>query len=195
MDAVTDPVIAFRSLWAAAREGVPETVGDAVALATSDAAGAPSVRIVLLRGCDASGFVFFTNTESRKGREALDGRRAALCFHWPHTKVQVRVEGRVEPVTPAEADAYFASRARDSQVGAWASDQSRPLASRFALLRKFVDFRRRFSGGPVPRPPHWSGFRVAPTSVEIWFDRPHRLHDRHLFEKTDAGWRRTLLNP
>ncbi len=195
MDSTTDPIRAFIELWSEARAGVPDSVGDAVALATSSDDGMPSVRIVLLRGCDERGFTFYTNFESRKGTEALAGKRAALCFHWAHRKIQVRVSGATQRVPDAEADLYFAGRPRESQIGAWASRQSRTLSSRIALLRRFVEFRRRFEGQTVQRPPHWSGFRVVPNSIEIWFDRPHRLHDRHLFTREGDGWRHTLLFP
>jgi pyridoxamine 5'-phosphate oxidase len=163
-----------------------------MALATVDADGLPDARMVLLKGVDSNGFVFFTNTESAKGLQLGAEPKAALLFHWKSLRRQVRVRGLVEPVSEAEADAYFASRARDSQIGAWASEQSRPMEGRFALEK-----RLKFGLGKVPRPPQWSGYRVAPLSLEFWRDRPFRLHDRLLFrrEALDRPWDRARLFP
>ncbi|HEX8194224.1 MAG TPA: pyridoxamine 5'-phosphate oxidase [Allosphingosinicella sp.] len=168
----------------------------AVALATADTQGRPSVRMVLMKGHDERGFVFYTNTRSRKGGELAANPHAALLFHWKSLRRQVRVEGWVEPVTDAEADAYFATRGRDSQLGAWASDQSQPLDERAVFEARYEEMRARFEGGEVPRPPHWSGFRVVPHAIEFWNDRAHRLHERRLFTLAEDGsWREGLLFP
>jgi pyridoxamine 5'-phosphate oxidase len=171
--------------------------GDANAMscATATAEGVPSVRIVLLKGRDARGFVFYTNFNSRKGGELGAQQQASLAFHWKSLKRQVRIDGLVETVTEAEADAYFASRPRDSQVAAWASLQSEPMAERFELERRLAHYSLKFEGGPVPRPPHWSGFRVVPERIEFWIDRPFRLHERLLFSRGDKGWSVTRLDP
>jgi pyridoxamine 5'-phosphate oxidase len=157
---------------------------NAVALATADAQGRPSVRMVLLKGFDRDGFVFYTNLESRKGSQLAENAAAALLFHWKSLRRQVRVEGAVTPVSAEEADAYFASRARGSQIGAWASAQSRPLESRYALEKKVAKIGAKYGISKVPRPPHWSGFRVAPERIEFWQDGAFRLHDRFLFTPT-----------
>jgi len=168
----------------------------AMALATADAAGRPSVRMVLMKGHDARGFVFYTNRLSRKGDELAANPRAALLFHWKSLRRQVRVEGPVEPVSDSEADAYFATRGRDSQLGAWASDQSQPLDARATFEARYQEVRDRFEGGEVPRPDHWSGYRVAAERIEFWNDRAHRLHERRLFTlEADGGWRTSLLYP
>jgi pyridoxamine 5'-phosphate oxidase len=168
----------------------------AVALATADADGRPSVRMVLMKGHDPRGFVFYTNQRSRKGGELAANPHAALLFHWKSQRRQVRIEGRVEPVAEAEADAYFATRGRDSQLGAWASEQSRPLDARATFEARYKEMRARFEGGDVPRPPHWSGYRVVPHAVEFWSDRAHRLHERRLFTLAEDGsWREGLLYP
>lgn len=191
---VTDPHELFEEWFALARE---EELNDpnAVALATADAAGRPSVRMVLLKGHDSRGFVFYTNLDSRKGGDLAGNPRAALLFHWKSLRRQVRIEGPVGAVTEAEADAYFATRSRDSQLGAWASDQSRPLSDRASFERRYEEMRARFEGGDVPRPPRWSGFRVAPERIEFWSDRAHRLHERRLFSRTADGWSEGLLYP
>lgn len=193
-----DPIARFQDLLVAAervdRALLPEPT--AFCLATVGVDGRPSARIVLLKGVDRAGFVFYTNCESRKGRELLATRRAALVFHWQPLESQVRVEGDVSAVSDAEADAYFASRARASQLGAWASEQSRPLADPRDLERRLAEFEARYAGAAVPRPPHWSGFRVAPQSIEFWRNRPGRLHERELYSKTEDGsWRFQRLYP
>jgi pyridoxamine 5'-phosphate oxidase len=168
-----------------------------MALATVDEEGLPNVRMVLLKAMDERGFVFYTNFESQKGHELLSAKKAALCFHWKSLHRQVRIRGPVEAVSDAEADAYFASRPRDSRIGAWASQQSRPLESRFALETAAAIYAAKYAIGNVPRPPYWSGFRVRPLSIEFWHDRPFRLHDRVAFrrESPDGSWSKTRLYP
>jgi pyridoxamine 5'-phosphate oxidase len=190
-----NPLALFARYLEAARRGVPDDFSDAMCLSTTGARGRPRSRMVLLRGLDRTGLVFFTNFRSAKGREIAASDRVALCLHWPHLKVQVRVEGRARPVEDRVADDYFASRPRDSQLAAWASDQSRPLASRSLLLSRFEKAKARFEGGPVPRPPHWSGFRVTPDLFEFWTGREHRLHDRQVYLRRGKAWRHSLLNP
>lgn len=167
----------------------------AMLLATATRVGAPSMRAVLLKSVDASGFVFYTNSESRKGRKLTDNPQAALTFLWHPIGYQVHIEGRVEPVSDAESDDYWKSRPRDSQLGAWASLQSRPLASRRVLLARVMAFAKRFHGKPVPRPAVWKGFRVVPHRVEFWKEGPFRLHDRLLYERKGNSWKRSRLYP
>ncbi len=168
---------------------------NAMALATADPEGMPNVRMVLLKGFDPTGFVFYTNTESTKGRELLATGKAALVLHWKSLRRQVRARGTVSMVSDAEADAYFQSRPRDSRIGAWASQQSRPLESRFAFEKAIATTAAKYALGEVPRPPYWTGFRIAPISIEFWHDRPFRLHDRVVFTREGEGWRKTRLYP
>ena len=189
-----DPHALFEEWLAEARLSEPNDPG-AMALATADAQGRPSVRMVLLKGHDERGFVFYTNLDSRKGLELAANAEAALLFHWKSLRRQVRVEGAAEPVSDAEADGYFATRSRDSQLGAWASDQSRPLDARRTFEARYEEMRRRFDGSEVPRPPRWSGWRVAPERIEFWTDRAHRLHERRLFTRQGGGWSEGLLYP
>lgn len=193
--ATADPILLFAD-WLAAAEASEPNDPNAMALATVDGEGMPDVRMVLLKGHDANGFVFFTNFESAKGRQMLANPKAALCFHWKSLSRQVRVRGPVTEVTPEEADAYFASRARGSRIGAWASRQSRPLESRFALEKAVATFTARYAIGEVPRPPYWSGFRLAPVEIEFWQAGTFRLHDRVRFTRAAGGeWEKTRLYP
>lgn len=171
------------------------TEPDAVTLATADAKGRPSARVVLLKGCDERGFVFYTNMESRKGAELRANPHAALLFYWMPLNRQLRVEGWVEHVASSEADAYFASRSRESQLGAWASMQSQKLESREALMARYAQYEQDFAGAAVPRPPHWSGFRLIADTLEFWSQGDHRLHTRELFKRDENSWRMALLNP
>ena len=189
-----DPIELFKSWFAEAAKAEPADP-NAVALATADASGRPSVRMVLLKDVDARGFVFYTNRESRKGLEIQANPQAALCFYWKSLDRQVRVEGGIEPVAEAEADSYFASRDRASQIGAWASRQSRPLESRFALERRIAEFTAKFHVGTVPRPPFWSGFRLVPAAIEFWRERPFRLHDRTVYHRDAGAWSARKLYP
>jgi pyridoxamine 5'-phosphate oxidase len=189
-----DPLELFETWLKAARESEPNDA-NAMALSTVDADGLPDVRMVLLKDFDAAGFVFYTNMHSAKGRELAAHPKAALLFHWKSLRRQVRIRGPVEPVTPEEADAYFATRARHSQIGAWASDQSQPLPDRLALEKRVAEFGLKFGLGKVPRPPHWSGYRVKPQSMEFWRDRPFRLHERLVFQRVGPGWQTSRLFP
>jgi len=192
-----DPIARFRALLADAervdRTRLPEPT--AFALATVGADGRPAVRMLLLKGVDDGGFVFYTNLESRKGHELRATAVAAMCFHWQPLEVQVRVEGDVAAVDPALADAYFASRARGSQLGAWASAQSSPIDSAGDLERRLAEVERRFDGGAIPRPPHWSGFVLTPHRIEFWKNRVSRLHERHLYERAADRWTVSTLYP
>lgn len=174
--------------WLAEAEEKEPNDPNAMALATATSGAAPSVRMVLLKEWDEAGFVFYTNFESRKADELTANDQAALLFHWKSLRRQVRIDGRVTPVDAATADAYFASRPRDAQIGAWASDQSRPLAGRFELEKRVAKYAAKHAVGPVPRPPHWSGFRLAPHAIEFWISHRFRLHKRELYERADAGW-------
>jgi pyridoxamine 5'-phosphate oxidase len=191
----SDPFRLFDEWFAEAREREPNDPG-AMALATADSDGRPSVRIVLLKAHGPDGFVFYTNERSRKAEELAHNSRAALLLHWKSLRRQVRVEGPVSRVSPEQSDAYFATRSRDSQLGAWASDQSSSLPSRAEFEKRYEEMREKFEGAEVPRPPHWGGFRVDPERVEFWTDRPHRLHERRLFMRSPAGgWTEGLLYP
>jgi pyridoxamine 5'-phosphate oxidase len=190
----TDPFELFDAWLKEALQKEPNDA-NAMALATADADGLPDVRMVLLKDVDPGGFVFYTNLESAKGQELAANPKAALLFHWKSLRRQVRVRGEVTPTTPEEADAYFATRARPAQLGAWASAQSRTLPDRLALEKKIAEVGLRFGLGKVPRPPHWSGFRVAPQSIEFWRDRPFRLHERLVFERAEGGWATRRLFP
>ena len=189
-----DPFQLFNDWFAEAQAAEPNDP-NAMALATVDGDGQPSVRMVLLKGHGAGGFVFYTNRESRKGRELGDGAKAALLFHWKSLRRQVRIEGLIARVSDAESDAYFASRGRDSQLGAWASDQSRPLDLRATFETRYEQMRARYEGAEVPRPPHWGGYRVIPSAIEFWQDRAHRLHERRLFTRSGDDWAEGLLYP
>jgi pyridoxamine 5'-phosphate oxidase len=189
-----DPFTLFDTWFAEAKASEPNDP-DAMALATADADGHPSVRMVLLKGHDERGFVFYTNLDSRKGSELATNPAAALLFHWKSLRRQVRIEGPVSAASAAEAKAYFASRGRTSRIGAWASDQSRPLDRRETFVERVAEVGRRFEGEEVPRPPRWSGFRVTPKAIEFWEDGEHRLHHRRLFTRAGDCWSEGLLYP
>lgn len=190
----SDPFLLFEA-WFAEAQANELNDPNAMALATATKDGAPSVRMVLLKGHDERGFVFYTNSESRKGGEILANLQAALLFHWKSLRRQIRIEGPLEEVTPQEADAYFHSRPRKSQIGSAASDQSRPLDSRETYLARVDALAGQYEGHTIPRPPHWTGFRLDPSRMEFWTDRPNRLHERRQFNRTAHGWTSSLLYP
>jgi len=192
----TDPFALFGEWLDDARKKEPNDP-NAMALATADEDGAPDVRMVLLKGVSGDGFVFYSNAESRKGTQLAANAQAALCFHWKSLRRQVRVSGKVELASDAEADAYFSSRAKDSQIGAWASEQSRPMEGRFELEKRIAHFAVKYGFGTTPRPPHWKGWRIVPTRIEFWRDRPFRLHDRLEFIREAGGmpWQTRRLYP
>lgn len=189
-----DPFALFSKWYDEARSSEPND-SNAMALATATSDGHPSVRMVLLKGFDAEGFVFYTNAHSRKGREIAQNPHAALLFHWKSLRRQIRIEGPLTPVDEATADAYFSSRSRESQLGAVASDQSRPLDRRATFLDRFERAKADFEGKEVQRPSYWTGFRLDPKAIEFWHDREHRLHERRRFERKGSGWTSTLLYP
>ena len=189
-----DPFALFDSWFTEARASEPND-GNAMALATATPDGRPSLRMVLLKGHGPDGFIFYTNLDSRKGGELAVNQHVALLFHWKSLRRQIRIEGVVTPVDDATADAYFATRSRDSQLGAWASDQSRPLPDRATFEARFAEMQARFEGQDVPRPPRWSGWRVTPDRIEFWQDREHRLHERNLYVRDGGTWTKGLLYP
>ena len=190
-----DPIAQFDAWYGEADAAEPVNPG-AMTLATASPEGRPSTRMVLLKGRDAGGFVFYTNLNSAKAAELDANPHASLCFYWKSLARQVRIDGRVERVSEDEADAYFATRTRGSQIGAWASDQSQPLASRELLENRAEEYQAKYTSGDIPRPPHWSGYRVVPERIEFWTERPDRLHDRQLFERVaDGAWQESWLFP
>ena len=192
---MTDDPFALFDVWFAEAKVSEPNDPNAIALATVDAHGRASSRMVLLKGHGPDGFVFYTNRESRKAGDMAVASDVALLFHWKSLRRQIRIEGTIGLATDAESDAYFSSRSRDSQLGAWASDQSRPLADRETFEARFAEMEARFAGGDVARPPHWGGYRVTPSAIEFWQDRAHRLHERRLFTRTASGWDEGLLYP
>tara|TARA_R110000824_G_scaffold90470_4_gene220939 strand:+ start:244 stop:819 length:576 start_codon:yes stop_codon:yes gene_type:complete len=191
---MTDPFSLFDTWFTEAR-ATEINDSNAMTVATADADGQPSARMVLLKGHSPDGFIFYTNQQSHKARDLVENPKAAILFHWKSLRRQIRIEGQISTVADAKADAYFASRSRDSQLGAWASDQSRPLADRATFEARFAEMTKRFDGGDVPRPPHWSGYCLAPARFEFWQDRAHRLHERRTFIRNDDGWTEGLLYP
>ena len=190
-----EPLALFQEWYEAAKLSEPSDP-NAMSLSTVDTSGMPNVRMVLLKDLDRRGFTFYTNLESAKGIELLATPKAAACFHWKSLRRQIRIEGSLSLATDAESDAYFASRARDSQLGAWASDQSRPLDARETFEARYEQAKARFEGQDVPRPPHWGGYRLTPTHIEFWQDRAHRLHERRVFDLAgDGTWSEGLLYP
>lgn len=192
---MTENPFALFDKWFSEAQASEPNDPNAMALATTGADGQPSVRMVLLKGHGPDGFIFYSNQHSRKGRQIAERSWAALLFHWKSLRRQVRIEGKVLSVDDATADAYFATRSRDSQLGAWASDQSAPLDARATFEARFDEMKARFEGGPVPRPPHWSGYCVWPDRIEFWMDREFRLHERRLFTREGQGWHEGLLYP
>jgi len=194
-DSPTDDPFGLFQAWLEEAEEKEINDPNAVALATADGQGRPSVRMVLLKGFDESGFTFYTNLESRKGEQLIANPWAAMLFHWKSLRRQVRIEGPIHPVTPEQADAYFNSRPRQSRIGAWASQQSRPVESRLALEKRVARFAAKYAVGSVPRPPYWSGFTLEPQRIEFWQDGAFRLHDRALYLRQDGGWQKQRLYP
>lgn len=190
----SEPLALFAT-WLKDAEASEINDPNAVALATVDEDGLPNVRMVLLKGFDARGFVFYTNFESQKGQEILGQKKAAMCFHWKSLRRQIRLRGDVEVVSDAEADEYYQSRPLGSRIGAWASKQSRPLEGRFALEKAVAEYTAKYALGNVPRPPHWSGFRIIPRSIEFWHDRKFRLHDRIEFRRDGDSWSKVRMYP